>query len=159
MKTLIIQGTPYQFPEPSESPQWGKEVTDWATAVTEALQGVAGTFDIENLSFSLDNSVGLKNITNLSFDPIAVQALQIHYGAKRTKGSTNLLETGNLLVIYDTNAAVSSKWTVVRNQAGSANIDFYITDAGQVQVNELSAIATTGTFTGSLRIDARAFEL
>lgn len=34
---LTINGTPYPFPEPDDE-DWGQEVLDWATAVTNALE-------------------------------------------------------------------------------------------------------------------------
>lgn len=33
---LTINGTPYPFPEPDDE-EWGQQVLDWATAVTNAL--------------------------------------------------------------------------------------------------------------------------
>lgn len=35
---LTINGVPYPFPEPDDE-EWGQQVLDWATAVTNSLDG------------------------------------------------------------------------------------------------------------------------
>lgn len=159
MKTLIISGTPFLFPNPGESPKWGKEVVDWATAVTDALDGIGGTFDINNLAFTVSNSAtAYTDITNFSFDPTAVKTVQITYACRRSSTSANLLETGTLYALYDSTLSASSKWYFSRYQAGSANIQFNITDSGQVQVKIGAAISGT-SYVGNMRLNARAFEV
>lgn len=159
MKTLIVSGSPFSFPQEGDAPKWGTEVTDWATAITDAVAGLAGTYDINNLAYTIANSqTSFSDINNFSFDPVAVKAVQITYACSRSSSVSSLIETGTLYAVYDSSLPASSKWFFSRYQAGSANVQFNISDLGQVQVKVGASIAGTG-YVGNLRLNARAFEV
>lgn len=134
--SLLVNGTSYEYPIPGEDPNWGAGATDWAEAVTSALNTLLAPGDILETTFSIDNNISVEtNINGLLFDPGTIRAANVDYAIYRTSTGTpsGNAETGVIKLIYDDSAAVNSKWKLAQNIDGSAGVTFSVNDAGQVQ--------------------------
>lgn len=159
MKTLIVNGVPYSFPEQGETPTWGKEVTDWASAITDTISGLSGPYDLLNQVFLLSNSsTALVDITNFALDPALVQGAIVDYSIRRLTDSEGAFEAGTLYLSYNSFAPATQKWSVARSHAGDANCTIVITDAGQAQIAVNNLLAGSN-FSGRLRYTVRALEV
>lgn len=159
MKTLVVNGVPYEFPEQGETPTWGKEVTDWAEAVTNTLSGVVGQYDVLNQIFLLSNSsTAFFDINNFALDPALVQGAIVDYSIRRLTATTGAAEAGTLYLSYNPFNAVGEKWEIAQSFAGEARCTFNVTDAGQAQIKVDDLLPGTG-FTGRLRFTVRALEV
>lgn len=157
MPTITIQGTVINFPESGTDPNWAPAIIAFAVAVSGALQGVAGDFDVSPQVFTLDpyNPGVNVNIPLLSFPVSNVLSVQINYSLIRTTTTTNVTDAGVLTMVYNTSNPTGSKWELTRtgNADGGAGITFNVTDAGVVQftTNTLSGLSHTGKLLYSAR--------
>jgi hypothetical protein len=159
MKTLIVNGVPYSFPEQGETPTWGKEVTDWATAITDTISGLASSYDLLNQVFLLQNtSTSLIDITNFALDSALVQGAIIDYSIRRTTDSQGAFEAGTMYLSYNSFDPINQKWTISRTYGGDSRCTFYMTDAGQMQI-AINDILAGSNFSGRLRYTVRALEV
>ncbi len=150
MPTITIQGTVIDFPDSGTSPNWAPAVIQFAQSVELALSSVVGSFDIPPQTQSIDSSNPASNvdITALTFPVSDVRGAFIRYDVIRETSSTTGVETGLIILSYNPDGAVSSKWEITREYAGSgADITFSVTDAGQVQytTETLPGTGHTGT--------------
>lgn len=153
---LIVNGTSYVYPDPGQDPNWGAGATDWAAAVTEALNTILAPGDILTTAFSIDNNISVAaNINGLLFDPGVIRAANIDYAIYRTSTANPAgnAETGTIHLIYDDSAAVGLKWKITHSIDGDAGVSLSITDAGQVQYMS-SDIGTTG-YSGTIKFRAK----
>lgn len=153
---LLVNGTAYPYPNPGEDPNWGQGATDWAGAVTEALNTLLAPGDILQTTFSIDNNIALAtNINGLVFDPGTVRAANIDYAIYRTStlNPSGNAETGIIHLIYDDSASAGSKWKFSQSIDGASGVSLSITDAGQVQYTS-SDIGTAG-YSGTIKFRAR----
>jgi hypothetical protein len=154
--TLIVNGTSYEYPIPGEDPNWGQGATDWASAVTEALNTLLAPGDILETTFSIDNDISVAtNVNGLLFDPGTVRAANIDYAIYRTStlNPSGNAETGVIHLIYDDSASVGSKWKFSQNIDGASGVSLSITDAGQVQY-KTTDIGTAG-YSGTIKFRAK----
>lgn len=159
MKTLVVNGVPYDFPEQGETPTWGEQTTAWATAVTDTLGGVVGQYDVLNQIFLLSNSsTAFFDINNFSLDPALVQGAIVDYSIRRLTATTGVAEAGTMYLSYNPFGAPNQKWEVAQTFAGDARCTFNVTDAGQAQIKVDDLLAGTG-FSGRLRFTVRALEV
>jgi hypothetical protein len=138
-KDLTVAGTPYTFPEQGESPPWGENITDWASAVTDRLAGIVSDTDINNSQASLIVTASPTSISGFTFDYTRVRGFVAEYTIYKTTGS----ETGILLGNYN-----GSSWSVARQATDDVGVEFSITGSGQVQYKNSGV-------TGTLKFAAR----
>lgn len=152
-KILTVNGTDYTFPEQGDSPPWGTEVTDWAGAVTDVLANIAGTGDILDTQFLINNNqVSPANVTDLTFDVALIRSAIISYSIYR---STNINEVSECGQIYATYKNTANSWEIAQSFSGDAGITFNMTSGGQMQFISTN-ISGTG-YVGRLRFSAKAF--
>lgn len=157
-KQVIIQGTVIDFPEDGASPTWAPALVQFAEAVESALANFVGTFDVSPQIFNIDafNNVANQDITNLSFSTTEVRSVVIEYYVFRQTDSTNASESGVIYANYNDNLPTNSKWELSRQFVGDGEIDFNITDTGQVQ---FSTTALAGSnHTGNIGFSAKTLE-
>jgi hypothetical protein len=152
MPTITIQGTTIAFPNSGASPNWAPAVIEFAQAVEAALEGVSGSFDVspQTLTINAYNPGTNINIGALNFPVANVKAAYIRYTAKRTTSLLDVVEAGNLVLVYNAAGTNGQKWEISRTIVGpGANITFNVTDSGQVQFSTetLSGINHVGTIT------------
>jgi hypothetical protein len=147
-RTIVIQGTSVDFPEPGTSPDWGQAVEDFAVAVEDALSGVAGAFDVAPQVMNIDAynpSLSNIDITNLSFSTTNVRAAIINIAVSRQTNTTKETEISVIHVVYNSSNSVGQKWEITREITGDASISFNITDSGQVQFTTTSISGSSHT--------------
>lgn len=149
MPTIIIKGTPIEFPSSGASPNWSPAVIEAVEALAEAVNAVTATYDVPPQVQNIDanNSSSNVNINSLNFPASDVRAATIYYSVNRVTQDSGppdgqeVVEAGTLEINYNSSRAVSSKWELIRSGGGDALIDFNITDLGQIQ---FSTTALTG---------------
>lgn len=158
-KTITISGTPIDFPESGESPDWAPAVLEFAEATADALSGVVGAFDVSPQIMNIDayNPTSINvDVTNLSFSVTSVRSATITMAVSRERtDGTKKTELSLINIVYNASNSIGSKWELTREITGNAYISFNITDNGQVQFTN-TAIGSSGTHTGILSYSAKA---
>jgi hypothetical protein len=150
--TINIKGTPIEFPSTGESPNWAPAVIEFAQAVEEALVTAAGPYDIGQQVYSLITDGTTDVITDLNFPSTAVRAAFIKYSVFRTSTLSTVVETGNILAVFD-----GSDWNLTsRDYVGDAQCTFNIDASGQVSITT-TAIGGIN-YSGKVSFSAQALE-
>lgn len=159
MSTQInIGGQIIEFPTSGESPDWGQAITQFAEAVSDALQGVVGNYDVSPQSYILTQDVNTDvALTNLSFPTSAVAGAIVTIGINRVNsGGNEQYETTTINASFDGTVWNFSRESVgnVTNLSDQILTTFNITPAGQFT---FSTIALGGTFeSGFINYAAKA---
>jgi|SRR5271166_7182442 len=153
MPTIVIQGTVINFPDSGSSPNWAPAVIDFAEAVQNALAGVVGASDVPPQSYSISsfNPGSNINIPSLNFSTLTVRSAFIRYAISRSTTATTVDEGGTIVITYNPTGMVGSLWEASRQYNGDAQVTFYVTDTGQVQLNTaaLAGLNHVGTISYS----------
>lgn len=154
MPTIIIKGTPIEFPSSGASPNWAPAVIEAVEALADAVNSVTATYDVPPQVQNIDanNSSNNVNINNLNFPATDVRAATIYYSVyRKTQNSgppdgQEVDEAGTLEINYNASRPIGQKWEMVRTGASDALIDFNITDLGQIQFSTqpLTGVSHTG---------------
>jgi hypothetical protein len=140
-KLLTIGNEEFEFPLDGENPGYGSEVTDWAEAVTVALETVQKPNDIPTTSeISLNPDIALFTpapVPGFSFSTAEVIAIEAKYLFKRTytiiNPSTSLsenvisMEVGFIEGYFDGN-----NWGISVRTTGDAGVLITINPSGQM---------------------------
>lgn len=133
---LTVLNVPYSYPTDGQSPGWGEGATDWAVAVTEALNDLIAPTDITQTTFVIaNNQTSFTDINGLNFNTGLVRSATINYSCYRisTSNPSGHAESGILDIVYD-NSAASPKWLISGSGiTGNSGITFNILDSGQLQ--------------------------
>lgn len=140
MPRLLIKGTPIQFPDSAASPNWSIAVIEAVEALTDAVNSVTATYDVPPQAQNIDanNSSNDVSINNLNFPSIDVRAATVYYTVHRITedsgptDSQEVTEAGTLEISYLASRPINQKWEIVRSGQGDGNIEFEITDSGQI---------------------------
>lgn len=151
---LIIQGTPIELPESGASPNWAPGVIEAIQALTAAINGVAGTYDVPPQVQNIDaNNPSINvDVNNVVFPFEEVRGATIFYTVYRKTDNSGppdgveLAEAGTLQIVFNNSNPVNSKWEIQREFVGDGRISFSITDIGQVRftTEEVTGINHTG---------------
>jgi len=154
MPTIIIKGTPIEFPNSGGSPNWAPAVIEAVEALADAVNSVTAAFDVPPQVQNIDanNSSNNVNINNLNFPAADVLAATVFYSVNRETQDSGppdgqeVTESGTLEINYNASRAVTQKWEIVRTGQSDALITFNITDLGQIQFSTLplTGISHTG---------------
>lgn len=136
--SLTVNNQVFEYPISGDSPGWGEQATDWAAAVTVALQNLQSSTDIPQTSFTIANNVSVfTNVNGLNFNTGTVRAAFIQYSIYRTSTSnpSGNIDGGVMTIVYDNLAGSGSKWTTIGGpiSGGTSGVTFNVTDAGQFQ--------------------------
>lgn len=153
---LIVNGETFNYPQNRDNPGWGPDATDWATAVTNVLQSLAGTGDILQTPANINNNqVVAASIPGLSFDPTQVRAAIVEYSVYRVTtgvGATELVESGSMYPAFKNVAGV---WDMPIVGGQGAGIQFTILPSGQIMYT--SSNISGSNYSGLIKFRARAF--
>lgn len=152
-KTLTIATQDFEFPVVGDNPDWGEQITDWATAVTDALTNVQQANDILTTSAIIANGINTPtSISGFSFDTSEVVSINAEYIIKRitTSPANNLVESGYITGNFD-----GSNWSITQEYVGDAEVDFTITSGGQIQYT--SSTLSGSSYTGAISFKAKVF--
>lgn len=154
--SLTINGNTYLFPSAGDSPNWGDEVTQWAQAVSNALQAVTGNGDIvQTAAILANNQTTATNVPGLSFSTSAVRGAVIDYSIYRTTTGTGAQERIEVGTIYLSYKSIANTWEMAQVcVSGPAGVTFSITGPGQIQYT--SDNQTGSSYIGTLHYRARA---
>lgn len=151
MPQIKIQNTIIDFPESGQSPNWAEPILSFAEAVELALASVVGPYDVPSQVLNIDayNPGTDIEITALNFPSSEVRSAFIRYALYRETSVTSAYEAGEITIVYNPNGSVSSKWELVRQGVGDGQIDFSISDVGQMSFTTatLAGINHTGNLT------------
>lgn len=151
--TVTIKGRLFEIPQRKER-AWGDQVTNWAVAISNAVNDLTVVGDIKLVSVSVNNNQTTPiNVPNLRFDTVQTRHAIISYSVYRVKGSDELSQAGQMYVTYKNN---SGTWEIIDNTVGDAGIVFTITPAGQVQYTTTD-LTDAGTYVGKMSFRGMAF--
>ena len=161
MPLITISGTQINFPNSSSSPNWAEALVQFAEAVQDALNGVAGEYDVVPQVYDMVADVNSNvELPNLAFPVSEVSAVIMTYDVERdpdTATSNNIVrQTGSIIMSYNEDNATNEKWTMAHVFNNSADITFDISDDGTVTFST-SSIAT-GIHSGKIRYSAKAIK-
>jgi hypothetical protein len=152
-KILIIGTEEFEFPNQGDNPDYGEQVTDWATAVSDALQSVQQPNDILVTAANIANNIAVPtNIPGFSFDTAEVQSINCEYIIRRTTTSPAqvIQESGFIEGNFD-----GSNWAISVRATGSADVSLSITPAGQIQY--ISSDLVGANYQGQITFKAKVF--
>jgi uncharacterized protein YjbI with pentapeptide repeats len=152
-KILIVGTEEFEFPEESDNGKYGEEVTDWATAVSDALTSVQQRNDITTTTANiLNNATVFTPITGFSFDTTEVISINCEFIVTRTTDvpAVNLVSSGFIQGNFD-----GSAWNVTVEYINDAGVEFDVSASGQVVYK--SSNLTGSNYTGSILFKAKVF--
>lgn len=149
MPKLNIKGTIVTIPNSGASPGWAEGVITAISALTAAVNSVTGTYDVAPQIQNIDANNASSNVVidNLIFPVSDVRSATIYYSVyRKTENSgpadgQEKVEGGTIQIVYNASNPLGNKWEVIREYAGDAQINFIVTDTGQV---EFTTTALTG---------------
>lgn len=159
---LTIKGSVVTIPSSGSQANWAEGIIDALTALTDAVNAVTGTYDVQPQVQNIDanNSSSNIEISNLIFPVADVRAATIYYSVYRLTEDSGAgdaqekVEGGTLAIVYNASNGVGNKWELIREYAGDAQITFNVTDLGQI---EFTTTALTGiNHTGKISFRALA---
>lgn len=147
---IVINGTTIQLPNSGASPNWSQAVIQAFQQIAKALAISTNSFDIPPQLYIMTSNVNTNvDIPNLSFPTNKVNGSIILYNCARHTNSTDVSESGILMLNYDSSLSSGQKWQLSKEFVNAgAQISFDVTDLGQVQFSTTS-IAGSG-HTGSI---------
>ena len=149
MPKLIVNNNSYNYPGNHQEPGWGGEATDWAEAVTEVLDSVAGAGTINETQSTIDNVATDKDVAGFSLNSALVEGADVSYKIFRKTDNIELSEKGTISLNYKPGS--TEKWSLSRTiTAGdNAQVTIDIDENGQVTY---SANALSGpNYSGYIR--------
>lgn len=154
MPKITIKGTVITIPNSGASPNWAPGIIEGFQALADAVNAVAGTYDVPPQVQNIDanNSSTNIDINNLIFPSADVRAVTIYYSVYRMTEDSGppdgmeVTESGTLEMNYNDSRSVTEKWELVRSGQSEAYIDFSVTDLGQIRftTTALTGINHTG---------------
>ncbi len=156
---IIINNKTFNYPTSGEDPSWGDEATSAFVEVAEVLNTILSPGDILVTTFDInDDTTVPTNIQGLAFDSSLARSAKIVYSVYRTSTDTpsGNAETGEIDIIYDNEAPVTTKWKMTQNKNGDAGIVFSINDLGQFTYTTTQIDLGAGGYVGILKFSAKS---
>lgn len=154
MPLINIGSTPIQFPDSAQSPDWSEAVIQFAQAVADSINSVAGPYDVPAQSFLFNAAANKQTIPNLQFSSSAVRAAYVKYSVYRSNDISSVYEAGQIIVVYNANNVVGKKWEIINEHVGNSSVDLIIEDDGQFKISNTSGISFTNN---KISYSAQAF--
>lgn len=154
-KILIVGTEEFEFPLVGENADYGESVTDWASAVTDALTTVQQPNDILTTTAAINNNqTSYVNIPGFAFDTSEVIEIQAEAIVTRSTSSPVATLTENFEIRGNYNG---SEWSIEinSNSKEDSGVDFDITSSGQIQYKSSNMIGSG--YVGSIIFKARVF--
>lgn len=128
--TLIVNNTPFDYPEQGEQQPWGEPATNWAIEVTDVLSSLKGSADILETAASVSNGqLEAENILGLFFDINTVRSFIVQGNISRQYGSGS--QKNEQFTIVGINNG--SNFDIQQDGIGDAEVDISILPTGQLQ--------------------------
>lgn len=128
--TLIVNNTPFDYPEQGEQQPWGEPATNWAIEVTDVLSSLKGSSDILETAATVSNGqLEAENILGLFFDINTVRSFIVQGNISRQYGSGS--QKNEQFTIVGINNG--SNFDIQQDGIGDAEVDISILPTGQLQ--------------------------
>lgn len=148
---LVVNNKTFQYPDVGEEPGWGEDASAWAEEVTAVLESLFGANDIPTTAFTIaNNQVSPANIAGLLFNTAAVRSATIEYAIYRTTNSNELVESGEIYILYRNAGAT---WEMTQMKNSNAGVSLTITNTGQFQYT--SSNVSGSSYSGSIKFRAK----
>ena len=152
MPKLLTVGTEeFEFPLEGENPGYGSEITDWASAVTTALETVQKPNDIPTRTESILNNKSITTpISGFNFNTSEVVSIECKYYIKRSNSTVTITESGFIEGYFD-----GTDWGISRRTTGDAGIlEMSITTTGQIEYksSNMNPVSYIGTITFEAKV-------
>lgn len=152
-KIVTLGSEEFEIPVVGDNADWGESLTDYLSAISEALQTVQQPNDILVSTAAINNNVSsFTNIPGFTFDTSEVIAIDAEYIVTRSTSSPSvtLSESGNIQGNYN-----GASWTISHSCDGDAAIEFDITSSGQIQYKSSNLLGTG--YSGTIIFKAKVF--
>lgn len=138
--TLIVNNTPFEFPEQGEQSPWGQPVQEWASEVTTVLSSLKGPSDILETSAIIDNNISSPTaISGFAFDPSTTRSFSVQCAIYRTYDASEKSEELNLVGLY----TGAGGWLLQQDGIGNAGVTLDITSGGQVTYTSTNLVGSS----------------
>jgi hypothetical protein len=151
--TLVVNKTPFEYPEQGDQAPWGEAATAWAKEVTKVLESnVIGLYDIPETTVPVLNNANNVFIPTFSFDTANVRAFQATGTIVRTAidlggNATELAET---FIINGLN--LGSSWVITQEGIGNSGVTLRIQSSTGIMFYNSTELF--GQNTGTLKFKA-----
>lgn len=152
-KILIVGNENFDFPLENENGNYGESVTDWATAVSDALGTVQQRNDIPITTATiLNNATSPTPIAGFLFDTSEVISITAEFIIRRstTAPAVSLVESGTITGNFD-----GSDWNIEITTVKDAGINLDITSGGQVTYTTTDLAGSN--YSGEILFKAKVF--
>jgi hypothetical protein len=132
MSNLRVNNTTFNYPDPGSAPGWGEAGSDWAKAVTDALNTLQGPGTINETQAALENNVTIaKSITGLAFAPALTKEATVEYRIQIVTDSESRYESGTIKLLYKPDDITAWEYSRVITAGVDAGVVITIDPTGQ----------------------------
>lgn len=153
-KTLVVGTEEFEFPNQGENADYGEQITDWASAVSDALTTVQQPNDILVTTSVISNNVSSPaNIPGFTFNTSEVISVDAQCTITRTTDSPAvvLVEYFTIKSTFD-----GTDWsTSVESEGDDSGVELDIITSGQVQYTSTNLVGTN--YVGEVLFKAKVF--
>jgi hypothetical protein len=135
--TLIVNNTPFDYPEQGEQQPWGEAASGWASEVTSVLNSLKGPSDLLETSSTILSNKTKEVIPNFFFDPATVRSFSV-------KGYIYISDSINEEYLIE-GINKGSSWDYTIEGFGDSGVRLEVENSGQV-------VYTSGVIVGSGKI-------
>ena len=130
--TLIVNNTPFDYPEQGEQQPWGESATNWAIEVTDVLSSLSGSSDIlETSAAILNTQTTPADIIGLYFDVVTVRSFVVQGNIHRIYGAGGSLQKNEQFTLVGINTG--SSFDIQQDGIGNSDVEISISSNGQLQ--------------------------
>lgn len=155
--TINFKSESFQFPDNRDSAGWGTEVTDWAQATTDTLNGIVSAGDVLTAYAPINNNQSsAASVLGLAFDPLTVRGAILEFTIYRSTtgvGAQEKVEAGTAYITYKSIAGTFDLTVVGSSGSG---VTLSIDSLGQMKYVSDNMTPSTG-YSGKITFRARAF--
>lgn len=141
--SLVVNKTPFDYPEQGDQAPWGEGATNWAKEVTKVLDGyVIGLYDIPETSINLQNGVSaFLEIPSFSFDISKVRSFEaIGTIVRKKNDNSQIVET---FIINGVNLGES--WVITQEGIGDSGVVLDISPNGTIKYTSSTIVEITSS--------------
>ena len=135
--TLIVNNTPFDYPEQGEQQPWGEAASGWASEVTSVLNSLKGPSDLLETSSTILSNKTKEVIPNFFFDPTTVRSFSV-------RGYIYISDSINEEYLIE-GINKGSSWDYTIEGFGDSGVRLEVENSGQV-------VYTSGVIVGSGKI-------
>lgn len=135
--TLIVNNTPFDYPEQGEQQPWGEAASGWASEVTNVLNSLKGPSDLLETSSTILSNKTKEVIPNFFFDPETVRSFSV-------RGYIYISDSINEQFLIE-GINKGSSWDYTIEGFGNSSVKLEVENSGQV-------VYTSGVIVGSGKI-------